>query len=158
MTDRERKSLVWAIRKSLLSLSPNELFQVAENVGSVPGKDPSELLSGDAEVCFEYIHTFMHSKDLLDSEDMDRGELLALKDVVDEMVQPRGEVMLSVESSVNAEPMKIHVTSPLVEVAHTVAANAPSTDAVGVVTTALANTQLASNTASANTFSKANVQ
>lgn len=56
MADTERKSLVWNIRKSLLSLSSNELFQVAENVGSVPGKDPSELSSGDAEGCFEYIH------------------------------------------------------------------------------------------------------
>ncbi|GLD62657.1 uncharacterized protein AKAME5_001435100 [Lates japonicus] len=80
MVDTERKSLVWSIRKSLLSLSSNEPFQIAENVGPVPGKNPSELSSGDAEGCFEYIHAFMYSKDLLDSEDSGMGHLLALKD------------------------------------------------------------------------------
>lgn len=42
MADKERKSLVWDIRKNLLSLSPDELFQIAEQVGAFPGRDPSE--------------------------------------------------------------------------------------------------------------------
>ncbi|XP_042073634.1 Ig kappa chain V region 3381 [Haplochromis burtoni] len=60
MADQERKSLVWDIRKSLLSLSSNELFQIASTVSPVPGKDAAELSSGDAEGCFEYIHAFMY--------------------------------------------------------------------------------------------------
>ncbi|KAK2897111.1 hypothetical protein Q8A73_013491 [Channa argus] len=49
MAESERKSQMWDIRKSLLSLPPAELFQIALKVGSVSGKDPSELFSGDAE-------------------------------------------------------------------------------------------------------------
>lgn len=91
MAEKERKSLVWDIRKNLLSLSPDELFQITEQVGAFPYRDPSELSSGDAEGCFEYISTFVYSKDLTESEDMGMGKLLALKDVVDDIVQPGGE-------------------------------------------------------------------
>lgn len=87
MADKERKCLVWDIRKSLLSLSPNELFRIATSIGTVPGKDPVELSSDDAEGCFEFIHSLMYSKDLLESEDRGMSELLALKDVVDDVVQ-----------------------------------------------------------------------
>lgn len=93
MADQERKSLVWDIRKSLLSLSSNELFQIASTVGPVPGKDAAELSSADVEGCFEYIHAFMYSKNLLDAEDRGMGELLALKDVVDEVVQSQSSVI-----------------------------------------------------------------
>lgn len=69
MEHGERKHLVWDIRKSLLSLSSDELFLIATNAGPVPGKDPSALDRGDAEGWFEYVSTFMYSKHLLDSED-----------------------------------------------------------------------------------------
>lgn len=106
MADHERKSLVWDIRKMLLSLSSNELFQIASTVGPTSGKDPAELSSGDAEGCFEYIHTFMYSKKLLESEDRGMGELLALKDIVDEIFQSRSTVILPIES---AEPITTDV-------------------------------------------------
>lgn len=93
MADSERKSLVWDIRKGLLTLSPDQLFQIAANVGPVRGKDPSELSSGDAEgsfeyigfeyIGFEYISSFMYSEAMLEAEDSGMGELLALKDRVD---------------------------------------------------------------------------
>ena len=86
---------MWDIRKSLLLLSSNELFQIAINVGPVPDKDPSELSSEDAEGCFEYIHARMYSKNLLDTEDSGMGELLALKDAVDELVQSQYSCYLS---------------------------------------------------------------
>lgn len=123
MADQERKSLVWDIRKSLLSLSSNELFQIASTVGPVPGKDAAELSSGDAEGCFEYIHAFMYSKNLLDAEDRGMGELLALKDVVDEVVQSQSSVILPAGSSVNTKPM-----SPLITVPPTASAQPVNTD------------------------------
>ncbi|KAG8004719.1 hypothetical protein GBF38_012795, partial [Nibea albiflora] len=141
MADTERKSLVWNIRKSLLSLSSNELFQIAEKVGSVPGRDPSELSSGDAEGCFEYIHAFMYSKDLLDSEDSGMGELLALNDVIEGMVQSQGDATLLVG------PVSVNVTSPPVELAHTATAKTSSTDTTRVATVAGANPHVASDTA-----------
>lgn len=112
MADQERKSLVWDIRKSLLSLSSNELFQIASTVSPAPGKDAAELSSGDAEGCFEYIHAFMYSKNLLDAEDRGMGELLALKDVVDEVVQSQSSVILPAGSSVNTKPMSPLITVP----------------------------------------------
>ncbi|XP_032363237.1 uncharacterized protein LOC116675718 isoform X1 [Etheostoma spectabile] len=139
MADKERKSLLWDIRKSLLLLSPNELFQIATNVGPVPDKDSSELSSEDAEGCFEYIHARMYSKNLLDTEDRGLGELLALKDEVDEIVQSRG------------------VTVPPVELAHPATANEPLIEPVSVTTTATVNTQPVIDTTNAATLSNANV-
>lgn len=78
MADSERKSLVWDIRKSLSHV------EIASNVGPVPGKDPSKLSSGDAEGSSEYINSFMYTESMLEAEDKGLGELLALKDIVDE--------------------------------------------------------------------------
>ncbi len=61
MADGERKGLVWSIKKSLLILTADELLQLAQNVGPVPGKDSSELQVGEEESCFEYILAFMNS-------------------------------------------------------------------------------------------------
>ncbi len=43
MADSERKRLVWDIEKTLLTLSVDELFQIAKAVGAVPGMDESIL-------------------------------------------------------------------------------------------------------------------
>lgn len=69
MSESQRKSLVWDIRRSLLSLSAKELLHIAKEVGPVSGQEPSELEEGDDEGCFNYITLFMHSKHLLESED-----------------------------------------------------------------------------------------
>lgn len=55
MADSERKSLVWAIKKGLLTLSVDDLFQIAKLVGPVQGIDWSILWSGDEDEYFEYI-------------------------------------------------------------------------------------------------------
>ena len=68
IAESERKSLVWDIRKSLLTLSEGELFDVAKNVGPA-GPDEPELDAKDQESCFEHISSFMYSKPLLESED-----------------------------------------------------------------------------------------
>ena len=43
MADSGRKHLVWDIRKSLLALSGEELYQLTKTVGPVSGKEQSEL-------------------------------------------------------------------------------------------------------------------
>ncbi|KAG7497925.1 hypothetical protein JOB18_046129 [Solea senegalensis] len=53
MADGERKRLVWAIKKTLLTFSADELFQIARSVGTVPGIDESRVKSADGEDCFE---------------------------------------------------------------------------------------------------------
>lgn len=100
MEDGERKKLVWDIRKSLLSLSSDELFQIAADVGPVSGRDPSELDKSDAEGCFEHLHNFMYSKQLLEAEDRGMVELLVLKDAVDAVVRSSQNVNLPVDPSV----------------------------------------------------------
>lgn len=82
MADGERKRLVWAIKKDLLSLSANHLFQIAKSLIPIPEMDQSQLESADEEVCFVCIQSFMHSKTLLESEDSGMAHLLELRDVV----------------------------------------------------------------------------
>jgi len=87
MADSERKKLVWTIKKDLLTLSADELFQIAKSLGQMPEKDQTQLQSSDEEGCFEYISSFMHSKHLLESEDTGMAHLLELKDVVDMIIR-----------------------------------------------------------------------
>ncbi|KAJ8008316.1 hypothetical protein DPEC_G00103570 [Dallia pectoralis] len=49
MADGERKRLVWSIKKTLLTLSADELFQIAKAVGPVPGMDESRIESTDED-------------------------------------------------------------------------------------------------------------
>lgn len=83
----ERKGLVWNIKKSLLTLSANELFQIAKSLGTIPGVDESRLESADEDGCFQYISNVMSSKALLESEDQGMAHLLQLKDVTDQLTQ-----------------------------------------------------------------------
>lgn len=89
MADGERKGLVWSIKKSLLMLTADELLQLAQKVGPVPGKDSSELQVGEEESCFEYILAFMNSDTLVESEDSGMAVLLELNDTVNNVIQIR---------------------------------------------------------------------
>lgn len=91
MSDSGRKSLVWSIRKSLLTLSVEELLRVASVVDSTLKADQTELVEGDQEVYYDYIHSFMCSKELLEAEDQGMVHLLMLKDAIDEIVQSRDD-------------------------------------------------------------------
>ncbi len=82
MADSERKRLVWDIKKTLLTLSIDELFQIAKAVGAVPGMDESRVNSTDEEGCFEYICGFMSSGSLLELEDSGMAHLLNLREVI----------------------------------------------------------------------------
>lgn len=79
------------------------------------------------------------------------GQLLTLKDVIDDIVQSHGDATLSVES------MPVAVTSPPVEVAHAVTAKALSTDTARVATVVGANPHLAAETTNAATLSNTSV-
>lgn len=87
MADSDRKKLVWIIKKGLLALPPDELFQFATTLGPVPGRDKASLSSEDEEACFEYITSYMQSKPLLESEDTGMAYLLCLKDEIDVALQ-----------------------------------------------------------------------
>lgn len=89
MADYERKRLVWAIKKTLLTLSADELFWIAKSAGSVPGMDESRVKSTDEEGCFEYICSFMSSEPLLELEDFGMANLLNLREVIDTVIQGR---------------------------------------------------------------------
>lgn len=70
------------------ALTPDQLFEIASKLGPVPGKDLFKLSSDDAEGSFEYINSFIYSEEMLEAEDSGMGELLALKDIVDEFLNP----------------------------------------------------------------------
>lgn len=88
MAEGGRKSLVWDIRRSLLTLSVGELYKVAKKVGPA-GPGQPELDATDQEDCFDHISSFMHSKPLLEAEDGGMVDLLMLKDFIDEVIENR---------------------------------------------------------------------
>lgn len=108
MAQSGRKSLVWDIRRSLLTLEAGELFQIARSVGPVSDEDQSELMEGDHEGCFDHISSFMHSKQLIDLEDSGMAQLLMLKDTID-TVKNRGRPHLASERG-NFESDPLHTT------------------------------------------------
>ena len=129
MAERGRKGLVWEIRKSLLALSPDELFVVANDVGPAPGESPPVLVREDAEGCFNHINAFMYSKHLLESEDEGMVELLELNDAILKILQFHSNVTIPVDSSVEAGTQSTDVAS---QSSGLDTANVPSTDSVNV--------------------------
>lgn len=89
MADSEKKSLVWSIKKGLLILTTDELFQLANSIGTVPGKELSKLQVDEEESCFEDIQAFMCSAMLLESEDSGMAQLLELNDMTDNVIRSR---------------------------------------------------------------------
>ncbi|KAL3987734.1 hypothetical protein ACER0C_014849 [Sarotherodon galilaeus] len=88
MAEGGRKSLVWDIRRSLLTLSVGELYKVAKKVGPA-GPGQPELDATDQEGCFDHISSFMYSKPLLEAEDGGMVDLLMLKDFIDDVIENR---------------------------------------------------------------------
>lgn len=78
MADCARKWLVWDIKKDLITLPADELFQIVKVIGPKPRKDTSELDLEDSEGCFE---------SLLEAEDQDMSELLSLQQTVNSIKQ-----------------------------------------------------------------------
>ena len=128
MADSGRKHLVWDIRKSLLALSGEELYQLTKTVGPVSGKEQSELEEGDQEGCFEYINTFMYSKQLLDSEDSGMVDLMILKDAVDDVLTHRGAMLLNAMGNVESNTMQTDTYS--FRPAHTIDINATQSNQI----------------------------
>ncbi|XP_035858119.1 uncharacterized protein LOC118495270 [Sander lucioperca] len=86
MEDAERKGLSWKIKKSLHTLTTEELFQVAANIPPAPELDFSCVTEGDEESCFDYVCTYMNCKTLLELEDQGFSHLLSLKDDITELI------------------------------------------------------------------------
>ncbi|CAI5669488.1 unnamed protein product [Oreochromis niloticus] len=88
MAEGGRKSLVWDIRRSLLTLSAGELYKVAKKVGPAdPGQPEFDVT--DQEGCFDHISSFMYGKPLLEAEDDGMVDLLMLKDFIDDVIENR---------------------------------------------------------------------
>lgn len=85
MAEIGRKSLVWDTRTGLFALSPGELCQVTNNVGTTAGQEQPPVDEGDPEGCFDHITSFIYSEDLLESEDTGMVQLLMLKDFIDSL-------------------------------------------------------------------------
>lgn len=107
---------MWDIRKSLLTLSAEELYDVAKNVGPEE-PDQTKLNPEDQEECYGHISSYMNSKPLLESEDGGMVNLLMLKDYIDEVIKNRQAQYASGDS----EAVDSHTTqtvTPTVPTAH----------------------------------------
>lgn len=110
MADRERRSLMWDIRTSLLSLSRSNLFDISKHVGPLPGEDQFTLEEEDHEGCYDHICEYIYSKHHLQSEDEGMTDFLVLKDMVESKLQTQAEKAktnvktVDVDTSVNVGP------------------------------------------------------
>uniref|UniRef100_A0A3B1J7S5 ribonuclease H n=1 Tax=Astyanax mexicanus TaxID=7994 RepID=A0A3B1J7S5_ASTMX len=93
--DKERKGLVWKIRKGLHTLTSDELFQITRTITEVPELEHMTVERDDEEGCIDYICTYMQCDTLLDLEDKGFSHLLMLKDAVDDLVQCRIATVVS---------------------------------------------------------------
>ena len=89
MEDAKRKGLTWKIKKSLHTLTAEELFQVAGNIPLALDVDFSCVTEGDEESCFDYVCSYMDCKTLLELEDQGLSYLLSLKDDITELISRR---------------------------------------------------------------------
>ena len=87
MANNERKKLVWAIKKGLFCLSPDELFQVTTDISASSDQDSAKLSREDEEGCVDYVCSYMESTSLLESEDEGMSQLLFLNDVISEIIR-----------------------------------------------------------------------
>lgn len=85
MSTGGRKGLVWDIRKSLLTMSTEELHRVGKALD--PALDEGQSEQDDQELYYDHINSFMYNKRLLESEDEGMVQLLMLKDVIDDIVK-----------------------------------------------------------------------
>lgn len=129
MADGEMKRLMWDIKKSLFDLSPSNLFEIANNVGPVPGEGQSKLEREDHEGCFDHICKFIHSEHHLEQEDRGMTDFLVLKDLVDDALQSQTvtKVVKPIESDT------VDVGAPQVVVTNA-AMNAHSNDITNTTT------------------------
>lgn len=112
MAGKERKELVWAIKKGLFHLSADEVFQLATNLPQTLDHDPATLIKQDEEGCVVYVSSYMGCSTLLELEDEGLSELLGLKDQIDEIIEKRVHSPVTMQrnvnvvmSDVNAQPL-----------------------------------------------------
>lgn len=139
MASRERKSLVWTIKKNLLMLTADQLFQLAKNIGPVSGMDVSMFQVDDEESCFEYILASMNDDTLVEAEDSGMAVLLQLDNTVKDIIQshvvsPKQNADKSASKVVN-ENADINTPDPT----HTVRSN---TTAINTDSSATQNTDI----------------
>lgn len=80
MTASKRKELVWSIKKGLLHLSADHIFQIATFQHHII-RIQLNWTNRMKDVC-----SYMSSTTLLELEDEGMSQLLCLKDVIDEMI------------------------------------------------------------------------
>ncbi|KAL6468412.1 hypothetical protein MHYP_G00240890 [Metynnis hypsauchen] len=151
--DSDRKGLVWKIRKSLHTLTADELFQISQTITEVPELKNVTVVRGDEEGCVEYICSYMQCKTLFDLEDTGFAHLLVLKDAVDELIQGRVATVMSppvglevlVDGSEQARPPPVHISHtpqhPPVNVDHAASNWLPVTTSASSSTTHTAEYQ-----------------
>lgn len=87
MSTYARKELVRSIKKGLLSLSADQIFEIATVVSASRQGEPAKWDNRDEDECFEYVCSHMSSTFLLDLEDEGMCVLLGLKDLIDDMIK-----------------------------------------------------------------------
>lgn len=115
MADAERRDLVRSLKRSLLNLSAEELFQIAKSLVPTPGVDQPALTSEDEDSCFQYISSVMNSNALVESEDMGVSQLLMLRDSIDDLIQGQGSPVKILDHGLDAPSPDIQINDSHIE-------------------------------------------
>lgn len=111
MADKERKRLVWAIKRGLHNLTAEEIFGLIQSIGPVDELDPDRLDENDEDSCIDYLPAYMSSSSLLRLEDEGISWLLHLKDEIEGIIESHSEspVNQQVNTEVDANiPVLLH--------------------------------------------------
>lgn len=81
-----RKELVWSIRGRLFALSSKDLFELAKSLAAGEN-DTVQFSEDDKERCMDYVTSYMQSQTLLKLEDEGMSQLLALDDLITQVMQ-----------------------------------------------------------------------
>ena len=113
-----RKEVLFSIKKKLYNLSGTEAYEIAKAVGV----DHDQLEPTDEESCIDHILKFMHSEDLLSSEDEGVGHLMHLNDVISKIMEKSVECPVVISDDVadsNTPPTHSHTTHSHTTPSHT---------------------------------------
>lgn len=86
---RTRKDLVWSIRGRLFTLSSKDLFELARSLAE-ENKDTLLFSEGDKKRCMDYVTSYLRSDILLQLEDEGMSQLLALDDLITQVIETSG--------------------------------------------------------------------
>ena len=93
-----RKELIWSIRRRLFALSEKDIFELAKSL-AVGEKETVQFKEEDKEHCMDYVLSYLNSETLKQLEDEGMSQLLALDDVVNQVIRTSAPLLQTADGA-----------------------------------------------------------